>query len=377
MAYTINKTNGNPITVADNVVDSTYSVQLVGKNRTNYGATINQNFFRLMEHFSSGSAPSSPQSGQVWFDSTYSTLKVWDGAYWKPLSGIATATPSSPVSGDLWFDTVNQQLKVYASSIWVAINSGIAGGGTNGAITETVIDSSTVSHYVSSLYASGVRVAMLSKEPVTGITGFTGFSNLVAGINYNTSISTSTVNGNVVGATAVFSGNITAGNINAVSGILSVTGNANVGNIGAINANLSALTVSGNINSGNIIIANGSNISGTVGGFAVGYRDQPPMAGGNIILSATDAGKHYYSSTGDIQTLTIPSQANVPMPVGTVIRVIHNNANGYVIIQTQSPVTLKLALLGLTGNRAVGSYGDATITKIESDVWWISGTNIS
>jgi len=183
--------------------------------------------------------------------------------------------------------------------------------------------------------------------------------------------------GNIGADNAVVTGNATFGNIHSVSGILSVTGNANVGNIGAVNANLSALTVSGDINSGNIIIANGSNISGTVGGFAVGYRDQPQLASGNLTLAATDAGKHYYSSTGDIQTLTIPSQANVPMPVGTVIRVIHNNANGYVIIQTQSPVTLKLAFYGLTGGRLVGSYGDATITKIESDVWWISGTSVS
>ena len=183
--------------------------------------------------------------------------------------------------------------------------------------------------------------------------------------------------GNIGATNAVITANATFGNINSVSGILSVTGNANVGNIGAVNANLSALTVSGNINSGNIFIANGSNISGTVGGFAVGYRDQPPMAGGNIILAATDAGKHYYSTTGAVQTLTIPSQANVPMPVGTVIRVIHNNTAGVVIIQPQSTVTLIRALDGLSGLRAVGSYGDATITKIESDVWWISGTSVS
>ena len=251
MAYTINKTNGTTITVADNAVDSTYSVQLVGKNRTNYGAAINQNFFRLMENFSSGSAPSSPQPGQVWFDTTYFTLKVWDGAYWKPLSGIATTTPSSPVSGELWFDTANQQLKVYAGSAWVAINSGVAVGGTNGAITETVTVSN-VSYYVSSLYASGVRVGILSKESLTG-TGITGFGNLVAGITYNTSISTSTVNGSVVGNTAAFSGNITAGNINAVSGILSVTGNVNVGNIGTgIGIFTGAISVTGNANVGNV-----------------------------------------------------------------------------------------------------------------------------
>lgn len=155
MAYQITNTNGTTITVADNAVDSTYSVQLVGKNRTNYGATINQNFFRLMENFSSGSAPTSPQLGQAWFDATHSTLKVYGGVDigWKPLSGIATSAPSGPVAGDMWFDTVNQQLKVYAGSAWVAINSGVAGGGhapvtvTGATYTMLATDSSIIINY--------------------------------------------------------------------------------------------------------------------------------------------------------------------------------------------------------------------------------------
>jgi len=254
MAYQITNTNGTTITVADNAVDSTYSVQLVGKNRTNYGATINQNFFRLMENFSSGSAPTSPQLGQAWFDSTHSTLKVYGGVVigWKPLSGIATSEPSGPVAGDMWFDTVNQQLKVYAGSAWVAINSGVVSGGLNGAITETV-NAGNVSYYVSSLYASGVRVAVLSKDPVTG-TGVTGFGNLVAGINYNTSISTSTVNGNVVGATAVFTSNANVGGNLNLTGEARITGNANV--VGNISANIGvftgAVSITGNANVGNI-----------------------------------------------------------------------------------------------------------------------------
>jgi hypothetical protein len=380
MAYTINKTNGNPITVADNVVDSTYSVQLVGKNRTNYGATINQNFFRLMEHFSSGSAPSSPQSGQVWFDSTYSTLKVWDGAYWKPLSGIATATPSSPVSGDLWFDTVNQQLKVYAGSIWVAINSGIAGGGTNGAITETVIDSSTVSHYVSSLYASGVRVAMLSKEPVTGITGFTGFSNLVAGINYNTSISTSTVNGNVVGATAVFSGNITAGNINAVSGILSVTGNANVGNIGTgIGIFTGAISVTGNANVGNVgavagvftgaISVTGNANVGNVGAVAGVFTGAISVTGnanvGNIgatsiVGALTTASQTNITSVGTLGSLSVTGNANVGN-VGAVAGVFTGS------LALKAPVTVSAStytMLATDSSLIINASATCTVTLL-------------
>ena len=51
MSYIITRSNGNTITVAPNTVDSTYGVQLIGKSATNYGAAVDQNFFRLMENF--------------------------------------------------------------------------------------------------------------------------------------------------------------------------------------------------------------------------------------------------------------------------------------------------------------------------------------
>ena len=376
MAYTINKTNGTTITVADNAVDSTYSVQLVGKNRTNYGAAINQNFFRLMENFSSGSAPSSPQPGQVWFDTTYSTLKVWDSAYWKPLSGIAatTTTPSSPVSGELWFDTVNQQLKVYAGIAWVAINSGVAGGGTNVFITETVTVSN-VSYYVSSLYASGVRVAILSKESVTG-TGITGFGNLVAGITYNTSISTSTVNGSVVGNTAVFSGNITAGNINAVSGILSVTGNVNVGNIGTgIGIFTGAISVSGNANVGNIgatnavITANATfgninSVSGilNVSGNVTGLNFIGPLANGNSNITITANGNVRITSAGNANVLMVTGTgANIAGTLNATANAnVANLGTGNAVITANATfgnINSVSGILSVTGNANVGNVG--------------------
>jgi hypothetical protein len=52
-------------------------------------------------------------------------------------------------------------------------------------------------------------------------------------------------------STVTATGNITGGNL-ITSGILSVTGNANVGNIGATNANLTSITATGNITGGNL-----------------------------------------------------------------------------------------------------------------------------
>jgi len=56
---------------------------------------------------------------------------------------------------------------------------------------------------------------------------------------------------NISASTVTATGNVTGGNL-ITSGVLSVTGNANVGNIGANNANLTALTTSGNVTAGGI-----------------------------------------------------------------------------------------------------------------------------
>ena len=61
-------------------------------------------------------------------------------------------------------------------------------------------------------------------------------------------LSSLTISGNVTAqANVLVTSNITAGNINSVSGILSVTGNANVGNIGATNANITSMTATGSV----------------------------------------------------------------------------------------------------------------------------------
>ena len=85
MAYTIYKSDGVPVTVADNSVDNVYynpvggtggasglGTQLVGRNTINYGAPIAQNFLQLTENFCSLAVPSDTTSlqGQLWFNQT-------------------------------------------------------------------------------------------------------------------------------------------------------------------------------------------------------------------------------------------------------------------------------------------------------------------
>lgn len=91
MAYTINLSNGNTLTVVDDgqVDATTTTIALVGKNFAGYGEYINENFIRMLEHFANDSSPSSPLVGQLWFHTPSKELRVWNGASW-----VSTSKPS-------------------------------------------------------------------------------------------------------------------------------------------------------------------------------------------------------------------------------------------------------------------------------------------
>ena len=113
MAYTINNTAGGIVaTVEDGVLDTTTSVSLIGRNYQSYGEAFNENLVKLLENSASSTAPTAPITGELWYDSSGATLKVYNGTDFVPL-GIRNST-SEPttglVSGTLWNDTTNDQL---------------------------------------------------------------------------------------------------------------------------------------------------------------------------------------------------------------------------------------------------------------------------
>lgn len=84
MAYNINLSKGDLLTVVeDGTADiSSASVALVGKNFPGYGEYINENFVHMVENFAGSSAPANQLTGQLWYDTTNSILKVWDSTAW-------------------------------------------------------------------------------------------------------------------------------------------------------------------------------------------------------------------------------------------------------------------------------------------------------
>lgn len=91
---------------------------------------------------------------------------------------------------------------------------------------------------------------------------------------------------------------------------------------------------------------------------------------------AADANKHILHPTADNnpRTFTIDSNANVAYPVGTAITFV-NQINTVTIAITSD--TMTLAGAGTTGSRTLAANGIATVLKIASTSWIISGTGLS
>lgn len=109
--------------------------------------------------------------------------------------------------------------------------------------------------------------------------------------------------------------------------------------------------------------------------YQAGYRDAPQVAQtGNYTLIASDAGKSILMNGTSI-TLTIPANASVAFPVGTVVIVVNVNATGLSIAITSD--TLTLANSTTTGTRTLAQNGVATCIKIGATSWLISGAGLT
>jgi hypothetical protein len=89
--YTINKSDGSIlVTVPEATINTTAcSLALVGRRAVSYGEVIAENFVKLIENFAHASAPTNPLVGQLWFDKTNSTLKIYSDAQWNNVVNVS------------------------------------------------------------------------------------------------------------------------------------------------------------------------------------------------------------------------------------------------------------------------------------------------
>ena len=181
MAYTINLTTGTIFaTIADGTINTSSSMTLIGKNYAGYGQFLDDNFIHLLENGANSTPPGAPLTGQLWWDSSTSLLKVYNGSIFKTISAAtaSSSAPSSNVTGDLWYDTTNQQLKVWTGTEWLVVGPAFTSGqGVTGAIADTIVDNTATSHVVIKFYVNNSIVGIVSKDasfqPAPSISGFT------------------------------------------------------------------------------------------------------------------------------------------------------------------------------------------------------------
>lgn len=105
---------------------------------------------------------------------------------------------------------------------------------------------------------------------------------------------------------------------------------------------------------------------------SVGYIGAPQST--NTTVAASDAGKHIYFTGGSTATLTIETNSTTPIDIGTTILVLNNNSGNLTI--SGAGVTFQLAN-GTTGNRTVATKGMASLIKVDTDTWWVTGPGVT
>lgn len=118
-------------------------------------------------------------------------------------------------------------------------------------------------------------------------------------------------------------------------------------------------------------------------GFDVNYSIIPQVSK-NMDYTATiyDAGSCIFHPASDLnsRTFTIPSNAAVPYPIGTVLEFINRSPNNISIAITADTLTLgqgSATAAGSTGTRTLAQYGLATAQKIGATEWLITGVGLT
>ena len=215
MSYTINKTDGSTDipglsggTLADGTRhlisdNGTYGITLIGRNSTNFGDAMNENFVHLLENFSNSVEPQRPLVGQLWFNSTENVMRVRTAINgvenWSSISGVTvissrSALPGSPTTGSLWYTDDTDELFIYNGADLDKVGQDSENGLTN----DTIEDTNGTSHSVLVVKIGGTTTAVFSNSdeftPDAAIAGFTTIKkgwNILDTAKYNGTVENS------------------------------------------------------------------------------------------------------------------------------------------------------------------------------------------
>jgi hypothetical protein len=195
MAYSIDVA-GNLVLVQDGTVDQDATdLTLIGKNYSGFGQSLNENFVKLLENFSTSlSAPTQPITGQLWYDTNAAKLKVYSGTAFVPVSSttVAATQPLNMGVGDMWYNTTTKQLNFWdGSSIILLGPTYTASQQKSGFSVYTVKDTLSQDHVITCIYNNGLLAGLFANETFTLqdptiIAGYSPDGVIRAGFNQGT-----------------------------------------------------------------------------------------------------------------------------------------------------------------------------------------------
>lgn len=325
---------------------STYSTNLgfelisAGDQSGSWGNTTNNNFGNLVEQSIGGYGSAVVATG------TTTNIIIPNGAAGTARNMVISVTGTGGAS--TYLAVPNGKTKIY-----------IVFNGASGAITVSTVSGLGVSMPASTkaiLYCDGTDVvnvanyfsSMTFGTPLPVASGGTGAASTTAYAVYA---------GNAGGTGFTPIPPSTAGNI--------LTSNGTSWGSAPLNAFNGTATLSSN-----------SSISDGTTGFAVGYLAVPQNAqNSNYTLVSADIGKHIYSTNTGAQSITIPANASVAFAIGTALTIVNNGTTS--ISLNAAPVTLYQAGTTNFGNRTIDPKGMATLLKVDTNTWFISGSGVS
>ena len=283
-------------------------------------------------------------------------------SYATTANSVAGANVSGQVANALVAGTVytNAQPNITSTgtlaSLSVSGNANIGNIGTGGLITST----------------GNLNAGNIITGGIVSATGNGSFSNVNAGnlltANYTTAVITTGAQPNITSTGTLVSlsvsGNITGGNL-ITGGVISATGNANVGNIGAaagvFTTVAGTLTTAAQPNITSTGTLASLSISGTSNLGAVG---NVTITGGTngYVLSTNGSGTLSWvaqSSGGGASISNGTSTVNIATSGGNVTTSVNGNANILVVTGTGANVN---GTLKVTGQSNLGAVGNVVIT---------------